>query len=349
MIISIQKIKACLAITSLLISLIFLVFLPQNTYASQSIHTIQTGSFNSAADAQKHYDLIVQRLRKNELNFLRIEKIGKFYAVRLGKFENYSDSEKLYRAVKTYISKAVIMKAYIKNERIIKLYTGSSSDDKHGAKEEFLSSSIPEKIKPVATENTDKKIKTDIVTENIKNAEAHYDRGVNLGTSGKHQEAIEAFKQAIRINPDYAEVHYNLGVAHGKSGMHKEAIEAYKQAIRINPDYSDAHTNLGVSYGRKGMYKEAIESFKQAIKTNYENANVYINLGVAYGKSGMYKEAIDALSQAIKVNPDNAEAHYNLGFAYLMLNDKNSAINEYEILKNLDNDFANTLFKEIHE
>ena len=344
-----QKTKACLAITSLFISLVFLVFLPKNTYASQSIYTIQAGSFSGVTEAGKQYDFIMKKLNKQEIDYLRIEKIGKFYAVRLGKFENHSDSEKLYRAVKTHISKAVIMKAYIKNERIIKLYTGSSSDDKHGAKEEFLSSSIPEKIKPVATENSAKKIKTDLVTENIKNAEAHYDRGINLGTSGKHQEAIEAFKQAIRINPDYAEIHYNLGVAHGKSGMYKEAIEAYKQAIRINPDYSDAHTNLGVSYGRKGMYKEAIESYKQAIKTNYENANVYINLGVAYGKSGMYKEAIDALSQAIKVNPDNAEAHYNLGFAYLMLNDKNSAINEYEILKNLDTEFANMLFREIHE
>jgi len=47
------------------------------------------------------------------------------------------------------------------------------------------------------------------------------------------KEAIESFKQAIKINPDYAEAHYSLDVAYSKSGMNyiksgmnKEAIEA---------------------------------------------------------------------------------------------------------------------------
>jgi tetratricopeptide (TPR) repeat protein len=88
---------------------------------------------------------------------------------------------------------------------------------------------------------------------------------------------------------------------------------------------------------------------KHAIRINSENANSYVNLGITYGKSGMYKEAVNALKQAIRVNPNNAEAHYNLGFAYLMLNDKNSALNEYEILRNLDIKFANKLYREIHK
>jgi tetratricopeptide (TPR) repeat protein len=58
------------------------------------------------------------------------------------------------------------------------------------------------------------------------------------------KEAIEAFKQAIKINPDYAKTHHNLGVIYLKLGMNKEALEAYKQAIRINPDYADAHFGL---------------------------------------------------------------------------------------------------------
>ena len=44
------------------------------------------------------------------------------------------------------------------------------------------------------------------------------------------------------------------------TGMSKEAIESYKKAIRINPDYRDAHYNLGVAYRKSGMNKEAIEA-----------------------------------------------------------------------------------------
>ncbi len=158
-----QKTKACLAITSLFISLIFLVFLPKNTYASQSIYTIQAGSFSGATEAEKQYDFIINKLNKQEIDYLRIEKIGKFYAVRLGKFKTRSDSEKLYQAVKTHISKAVIMKAYMKNERVIKLYTGSPSVNKQEVKEKVTL--VPEEIETRITEEADKNAKEMLLKE----------------------------------------------------------------------------------------------------------------------------------------------------------------------------------------
>ena len=45
-----------------------------------------------------------------------------------------------------------------------------------------------------------------------------------------------------------ARVHYNLGRDYNVLDMHKEAIESYKQAIRIDPDYAEAHNNLGNAY-----------------------------------------------------------------------------------------------------
>ena len=53
----------------------------------------------------------------------------------------------------------------------------------------------------------------------------------------------------------------NLGIAYERSGMNTEAIESYRQAIKINPDYAEAHYNLGIAYERSGMDKEAIESY----------------------------------------------------------------------------------------
>jgi tetratricopeptide (TPR) repeat protein len=46
---------------------------------------------------------------------------------------------------------------------------------------------------------------------------------------------IEAYKQAIRINPNDATAYYNLGNAYDSLGLYKEAIEAYEQAILIDP------------------------------------------------------------------------------------------------------------------
>ena len=56
------------------------------------------------------------------------------------------------------------------------------------------------------------------------------------------------------------------------------------------------------------------------------------------------KDAVESFKQAPRINPDNADAHHNLGIAYLLIRDRNSALNEYKILKDLDIDLANELF-----
>jgi hypothetical protein len=91
-------------------------------YVSKSIYTIQTGSFLKMERAQKQFDSVLQVLNGKEFGFLRIEKIGKYYSVRLGRFDNYNTTEKFFKVIKPQLSTAIILKAYIKNERIIKLY-----------------------------------------------------------------------------------------------------------------------------------------------------------------------------------------------------------------------------------
>ena len=61
------------------------------------------------------------------------------------------------------------------------------------------------------------------------------------------------------------------------------------------------------------------------------------------------EKEIKACKQAIRLNPDDAETHYNLGNAYHQLNDRDSALEEYKILKSLDTEMANKLFNAIYE
>ena len=180
-------------------------------------------------------------------------------------------------------------------------------------------------------------------------AEAHCFLGIRYGMLGRNAEAIEAYKQAIRIKPDYPEAHYNLGVTHGELGRNAEAIEAYKQAIRIKPDYAQAHCNLGVKYGELGRHAEAVEAYKEAIRINPDHPNAHYNLGVAYGNLGRRAEAIGAFKQAIRIKPDHAQAHYNLGIRYLIAGSKGSALDEYKILKELDKERADKLFNLIYK
>jgi len=62
-----------------------------------------------------------------------------------------------------------------------------------------------------------------------------------------------------------------------------------------------------------------------------------------------YSKAIDAYKQAIYFIPDDASVHLGLGVSYFKIGDKNSALNEYKILKNLDIDKAYELLVLIYE
>ena len=157
------------------------------------------------------------------------------------------------------------------------------------------------------------------------------------------------FSHAIEVTQNNYVAHNIRGVAYDSLGRYQDAVEAYKQTIRIKPDYADAHYNLGVAYYKLGRYQDAIEACKQTIRIKPDYAKAYINLGVTYYKLGRYQDAVEAYKQAIRIKPDFADAHYNLGVAYLVTGDKSSALEECKILKTLDAEKANELFKLIYK
>ena len=100
-----------------------------NKNVAHIIYTIQAGSFIQLERAEKHLDFIAQRLDEKELDYLRIEKIGNFYSTRLEKFEDPFKAEKFLQAIKPHIPTAIRMKAYMKDERIVRLYKDSGWSD----------------------------------------------------------------------------------------------------------------------------------------------------------------------------------------------------------------------------
>jgi tetratricopeptide (TPR) repeat protein len=95
-----------------------------------------------------------------------------------------------------------------------------------------------------------------------------------------------------------------LGIALAAEGRFDEAIENYRQAIRINPNYSKALDNLGVALAAKGRFDEALKYYHQAIQLNSNRPETFFHLGMTLDQLGRTREAVAQYREALKLNPN---------------------------------------------
>ncbi|CAC9634131.1 hypothetical protein [uncultured Gammaproteobacteria bacterium] len=164
-----------------------------------------------------------------------------------------------------------------------------------------------------------------------KTAEEYTEKGNNNYHKSEFEKAIEAYKKAIKIDPDSDGAHHNIGLAYDNLGKFEKAIEAYKKAIKIDPDSDGAHHNIGLAYDNLGKFEKAIEAYKKAIKINPNNDGAYFGMGLAYYNLDKFEEAIEAHKKAIEINPNGGlVAYHYMGLAYYMLNKFKEAIEAYK-------------------
>lgn len=85
---------------------------------------------------------------------------------------------------------------------------------------------------------------------------------------GKYEDALKNLKKLIRLDPDHRfshRIHSVLGFINSKLDRDKEAIEEYKEALRINPRVSNVHYKLGAIYRRLGWFRKSMSEYKKAM------------------------------------------------------------------------------------
>jgi Flp pilus assembly protein TadD len=103
--------------------------------------------------------------------------------------------------------------------------------------------------------------------------------GAAYRKEGMINEAIEAYKNAIKLQKDYVEAHYNLGIAYRENGQFEEAEVEYRQAITLDPNFAPAHYNLGIFYDLyANRPTDALKHYKiyKVLAGNTEKLDVWI-------------------------------------------------------------------------
>ena len=175
-------------------------------------------------------------------------------------------------------------------------------------------------------------------------AESYFNIGLASFYLKQYKEAAEAYRQSIKLDPyNAADAYYALGLVYRDWSKPDDEIQAYKQAIRLRPDYTVAYERLGSRYLRSKKFSEAVEVFRQLATLKPGDYSAPNNMGEAYLELNRLNDAVESFRQSIRLKPDFGKAYYNLGRCLLAMGNRDGALEQYTILTNIDPDYAEKL------
>ncbi|MDB6025374.1 MAG: Tetratricopeptide 2 repeat protein [Verrucomicrobiales bacterium] len=176
--------------------------------------------------------------------------------------------------------------------------------------------------------------------ESIKINPAYADALNNLGHAlaeqGKVLEALPLYEAALKQQPKNADVNNNYGNALAESGKVDEGIKYYLIALAANPNHADAHNNYGIALAMHGKLDEAVLELQKAVELDPDKASAHSNLGNAFAVQHKLDRATAHYLQAIRLKPDEAQVHNNLGNVLSEQTKYSEAIEQYELALKLN-------------
>ncbi|MFO0803352.1 MAG: tetratricopeptide repeat protein [Gemmataceae bacterium] len=140
--------------------------------------------------------------------------------------------------------------------------------------------------------------------------------GQALMQRGRSREAIEAFRQAIRINPKHALARMMLGdllelqshaepQGNASEKLLDEAFEQVSAALRLQPNLGHAHVVRGRVFMDRKQNAEAIAAFREAVTCQPGIAAMHRELGEALARSGDIAAGVASLETAAMLDPND--------------------------------------------
>lgn len=123
----------------------------------------------------------------------------------------------------------------------------------------------------------------------------HFQAWGNWGTilqlNGDLTSAAHCYHKVLELQSD-ARSHFNLGTVRYAQGDHQAAIDAFEQAVTLDPEFADAWNDLGETYRDRGEMETAVRHYRHALKVNPLHARANYNLGESYCMGGQLEQAV---------------------------------------------------------
>jgi tetratricopeptide (TPR) repeat protein len=144
-------------------------------------------------------------------------------------------------------------------------------------------------------------------------AQPYTARGEALAHSGKPDEALAEFDQAIALDPHNAEALYNRGLLYQGEKQHQLAVDDFTSANGLTPQRAEPLLGRAISYLALDRVKEAVADLDEAAEADPQNPQIWTTRGLAYERLGDKTKAAGSYSRAMILRPRDEAAR--AGFA----------------------------------
>jgi tetratricopeptide (TPR) repeat protein len=165
------------------------------------------------------------------------------------------------------------------------------------------------------------------------------DRAKTASESGDWNSALNSLIEARKYAPDNADVQYDFGRAAQKLLLIDDAIDAYKQTLRLRSNDALAMFYLGFALMDRARYDDARQQFAQYVVLRPDDPSGYGALGMALAALGRSDEARPQFEKSVALDPKQTESYYRLGLLDLDAGDyDHAALNLNRVLEVKPND-----------
>jgi tetratricopeptide (TPR) repeat protein len=152
--------------------------------------------------------------------------------------------------------------------------------------------------------------------------------------SGKYENALHEFEQALEDNGHLPESYVGLARTQAALGRTEEAEANLRRAIETDVSYWASFNAMGNFLFEQARFDEAAEFYQMYVNRVDDDALALNNLGAAYYLAGDFRQAAEAWDDSLAIKPTRS-AYSNTGTMYFYLGDFERAIERYVNAANL--------------
>jgi predicted O-linked N-acetylglucosamine transferase (SPINDLY family) len=157
-----------------------------------------------------------------------------------------------------------------------------------------------------------------------------------LEDRGLLEEALDRYRAAVALSPDFPRAHMNVGNALRRLERWDEAIAAQRNAVACEPSFARARFNLGFVLAEHGEWLAAERELREALRLDPRMVEPRIALADVYEKEERFDDVERQFRDAIEVDPRHAGVALNIGMFRLRQGDVEEALRWLQTARHLD-------------